>query len=156
MASEALLVDLGDSNGKPKVKGRSSFYSLPKTLSEDDDPFGVFQLRKSGQEEPVSKTADTNIGLLVQIDPSSPKVSVSETAMTMTRYVVCSVSLADCLLAEVLRVWVRVSPAVDIRRLCQGLLLHVWEYVQGQHRHQHSLGRRLPTGTNLCLLLVGS
>jgi len=82
MTSEALLVDLGDSSLKPKVKGRSSFYSLPKTLSEDDDPFGVFQssrqLRKSGQEEATAVCQDTNIGLLVQIEPESPRVSVSE------------------------------------------------------------------------------
>ena len=82
MNSEALLVDLGDSNLKPKVKGRSSFYSLPKTLSEDDDPFGVFQSsrqsRKSGQEEASTACPDTNIGLLVQIEPESPRVSVSE------------------------------------------------------------------------------
>ena len=82
MNSEALLVDLGDTNLKPKVKGRSSFYSLPKTLSEDDDPFGVFQSsrqsRKSGQEEASTACPDTNIGLLVQIEPESPRVSVSE------------------------------------------------------------------------------
>ena len=44
MTSEAILVDLMDNVEKNvKIKGRNSFYSLPKTLSEDDDPFGVFQ-----------------------------------------------------------------------------------------------------------------
>ena len=83
MAGEALLVDLGDSKVRTNVKKRNSFYSLPKTLSEDDDPFGVFQSSRDGkipvQPEPISvTTADTKIGLLVQIDPDSPKVSVSE------------------------------------------------------------------------------
>ena len=74
-AGEALLVDIGDERSKPKVRGRSSFYSLPKTLSEEDDPFGLFQ-QKTQKEEPVVKTvADTNTGLLVQIETTSPKVS---------------------------------------------------------------------------------
>ena len=83
MAGEALLVDLGDSKVRTNVKKRNSFYSLPKTLSEDDDPFGLFQptrdVRNAGQTEPITvTTADTKIGLLVQIDPDSPKVSISE------------------------------------------------------------------------------
>ena len=83
MAGEALLVDLGDSKVRTNVRKRNSFYSLPKTLSEDDDPFGVFQSSRdgktAGQPEPVTvSTADTKIGLLVQIDPDSPKISVSE------------------------------------------------------------------------------
>ena len=83
MAGEALLVDLGDSKVKKNVMKRNSFYSLPKTLSEDDDPFGVFQcsreVKTAGQPEAITATpADTKIGLLVQIDPDSPKVSVSE------------------------------------------------------------------------------
>ena len=83
MAGEALLVDLGDSKVRTNVKKRNSFYSLPKTLSEDDDPFGVFQSSRDGKipfrPEPITvTTAETKIGLLVQIDPDSPKVSVSE------------------------------------------------------------------------------
>ena len=79
MAGEALLVDLGDSKVKKNVRKRNSFYSLPKTLSEDDDPFGVFQCSREVKNEPITATqADTKIGLLVQIDPDSPKVSVSE------------------------------------------------------------------------------
>ena len=78
-AGEALLVDLGDDRLKPKVKGRTSFYSLPKTLSEEDDPFGLFQQKKAGKDESISRTvADTNIGLLVQIDPTSPKAECSK------------------------------------------------------------------------------
>ena len=58
MASEALLVDLGENDKiKTNVKKRNSFYSLPKTLSEDDDPFGLFQssreLKPSAQLEPI-------------------------------------------------------------------------------------------------------
>ena len=83
MAGEALLVDLGDSKVKKNVRKRNSFYSLPKTLSEDDDPFGLFQSSREGKTaglpEPITESmADTKIGLLVQIDPDSPKVSVSE------------------------------------------------------------------------------
>ena len=83
MADEALLVDLGDSKVKKNARKRNSFYSLPKTLSEDDDPFGLFQSSRDGKtaglsESIAEKTADTKIGLLVQIDPDSPKVSVSE------------------------------------------------------------------------------
>ena len=83
MAGEALLVDLGDSKVRGNARKRNSFYSLPKTLSEDDDPFGLFQptrdVRNADQTEPITvTTADTKIGLLVQIDPDSPKVSISE------------------------------------------------------------------------------
>ena len=83
MAGEALLVDLGDSKVRENTKKRNSFYSLPKTLSEDDDPFGLFQsskdMKNAGQAEPITvTTADTKIGLLVQIDPDSPRVPVSE------------------------------------------------------------------------------
>ena len=84
MAGEALLVDLGDSKVRKNDRKRNSFYSLPKTLSEDDDPFGVFQcsreVKNAGNPDSIlsATQADTKIGLLVQIDPDSPKVSVSE------------------------------------------------------------------------------
>lgn len=83
MAGEVLLVDLGDSKVRENTKKRNSFYSLPKTLSEDDDPFGLFQsskdVKNADQAEPTAvTTVDTKIGLLVQIDPDSPKVPVSE------------------------------------------------------------------------------
>ena len=57
MTSEALLVDVKDgrvvcnaekSDKYVKSRGRNNFYSLPKTLSEDDDPFGLFQGQGQG------------------------------------------------------------------------------------------------------------
>ena len=80
MTSEAILVDLMDNVEKNvKIKGRNSFYSLPKTLSEDDDPFGVFQT--SSRCGPASVTEDLMVtseepstGLLVHIEPDSPKI----------------------------------------------------------------------------------
>lgn len=84
MTSEAILVDLMDNVDKNvKTKGRNSFYSLPKTLSEDDDPFGVFQTSSRGgpAPAPASVTEDLMVtseepstGLLVHIEPDSPKI----------------------------------------------------------------------------------
>ena len=82
MTSEAILVDLMDNVDKNvKFKGRNSFYSLPKTLSEDDDPFGVFQTSSRGGPAPASVTEDLMVtseepstGLLVHIEPDSPKI----------------------------------------------------------------------------------
>jgi len=100
MASDAILVDLSDPtpvstnlvgqgplNLLPKKKGRSSFYSLPKTLSEDDDPFGIlskvdskFRDKLGGEElaEREILREEPSMGLLVQIDSYSPKYSISE------------------------------------------------------------------------------
>ena len=88
MTSEAILVDITDSvNSNNFIKnvtsksGRGSFYSLPKTLSEDDDPFGLSSLVKP-EQQPVDdlimmRDSEPITGLLVQIDPDSPKISES-------------------------------------------------------------------------------
>ena len=88
MTSEAILVDVMDnvSDKTVKTKGRNNFYSLPKTLSEDDDPFGIFQGSKdpSKTQQSVSddlmmmNPAEPSTGLLVQIETDSPKISISE------------------------------------------------------------------------------
>jgi len=99
MASDAILVDLSDPapapqvlgqgplNLLPKKKGRSSFYSLPKTLSEDDDPFGILSKTEvKGREKVMGEELEEreilreepSMGLLVQIDADSPKNSISE------------------------------------------------------------------------------
>jgi len=98
MASDAILVDLSDPspvtelvsqgplNLLPKKKGRSSFYSLPKTLSEDDDPFGILSKTTSKVKESVGieeleereiLREEPRMGLLVQIDADSPTYSES-------------------------------------------------------------------------------
>ena len=88
MTSEEILVDITDSvNSNNFIKnvtsksGRGSFYSLPKTLSEDDDPFGLSSLVKP-EQQPVDdlimmRDSEPNTGHLVQIDPDSPKISES-------------------------------------------------------------------------------
>merc|ERR1719508_284549 len=109
MASDAILVDLsvpapstvgamGPLNLVPKKKGRSSFYALPKTLSEEDDPFGLlcFQSKreimdkdklngkKSEGRRVLRKEAST--GMLVQIDADfdSSKDYISESLYSIT------------------------------------------------------------------------
>jgi len=98
MASDAILVDLSDPspatelvtqgplNLLPKKKGRSSFYSLPKTLSEDDDPFGILSKTTSKVKDSVGieeleereiLREEPRMGLLVQIDADSPTYSES-------------------------------------------------------------------------------
>ena len=94
MTSEALLVDITDNvnnvnNGAKHIKnrGRNSFYSLPKTLSEDDDPFGLFQDSKERKQQSVTDdliitkcstvAEEPCTGLLVQIETESPKISES-------------------------------------------------------------------------------
>ena len=90
MTSEAVIVDITDNVGVGKTvrKGRNSFYSLPKTLSEDDDPFGVFQKPREGKQQAVlegellmksvKETKEPSTGLLVQIETESPRISISE------------------------------------------------------------------------------
>ena len=83
MSSDGVLIDITDqgtyaSKGK---KGRTSFYSLPKTFSEDDDPFGIFFANdskhskevKQVEEENLLKSTEPSTGLLVQIDTKSPQ-----------------------------------------------------------------------------------
>ena len=100
MACDAILVDLSDPNPAadivtqgplnllPKKKGRSSFYSLPKTLSEDDDPFGILTKTTSTSkakesvgieelEEREILREEPRMGLLVQIEADSPTYSES-------------------------------------------------------------------------------
>ena len=93
MTSEALLVDITDTVNNVhtakhiKNRGRNSFYSLPKTLSEDDDPFGLFQGSKERKQASVSDdliltkcstvAEEPCTGLLVQIETDSPKISES-------------------------------------------------------------------------------
>ena len=92
MTSEAILVDIAENVGRNVKRGRNSFYSLPKTLSEDDDPFGLFQnLRQQqsvGEEElqvnSVMEKEEPNTGLLVQIETESPRISVSESFNSMS------------------------------------------------------------------------
>ena len=90
MTSEAILVDITDSVnhdvgkaevGLGKQGAKNCFYSLPKTLSEDDDPFGLSSLVKP-RPQPVDmddlimmRDPEPNTGLLVQIDVESPKAS---------------------------------------------------------------------------------
>jgi len=102
MTSEALLVDVREdrvicnaekSDKYVKSRGRNNFYSLPKTLSEDDDPFGLFQGQGQGgsskkQQVSVSdemincetliEKEEPSTGLLVQIETDSPKITISE------------------------------------------------------------------------------
>lgn len=102
MDGDAILVDISDPapvsstggqgplNLLPKKKGRSSFYSLPKTLSEDDDPFGILSFQRKmvsktrekhegdGLDEREILREEPSMGLLVQIDADSPKYSISE------------------------------------------------------------------------------
>jgi len=100
MASDAILVDLsipapvkdsdaqGPLNLLPKKKGRSSFYSLPKTLSEDDDPFGILCKTssmvkdKEEYEEREILREEPSMGLLVQIDADSPKCAESMNSLS--------------------------------------------------------------------------
>ena len=83
MSNDGVLLDITDqvtyaSNGK---KGRTSFYTLPKTFSEDDDPFGIFCANDSKSSKEVKQVEDENLlklaepstGLLVQIDTESPQ-----------------------------------------------------------------------------------
>ena len=82
MSNDGVLIDITDqathaSNGK---KGRTSFYTLPKTFSEDDDPFGIFcatdskhsKEAKHVEAENLLKSTEPSTGLLVQIDTESP------------------------------------------------------------------------------------
>ena len=88
MTSEAILVDIADNVGKNVKRGRNSFYSLPKTLSEDDDPFGLFQNPRPDRQQSVgeggimmgsvTEKEEPNTGLLVQIETESPRISISE------------------------------------------------------------------------------
>ena len=88
MTSEAILVDITDNVGKNVKRGRNSFYSLPKTLSEDDDPFGLFQNPRAEKQQSVGEGGvltssvmekeEPNTGLLVQIETESPRISISE------------------------------------------------------------------------------
>ena len=88
MTSEAILVDITDNVGKNVKRGRNSFYSLPKTLSEDDDPFGLFQNPRAEKQQSVgeggilmrsvTEKEEPNTGLLVQIETESPRISISE------------------------------------------------------------------------------
>ena len=88
MTSEAILVDITDNVGKNVKRGRNSFYSLPKTLSEDDDPFGLFQNPRTDKHQSVgegglmmgsvTEKEEPNTGLLVQIETESPRISISE------------------------------------------------------------------------------
>ena len=88
MTSEAILVDIADNVGKNVKRGRNSFYSLPKTLSEDDDPFGLFQNPRPDRQQSVGEAGvmmgsvtekeEPNTGLLVQIETESPRISISE------------------------------------------------------------------------------
>ena len=109
MDGDAILVDLSDPtpttttsveqgplNLLPKKKGRSSFYSLPKTLSEDDDPFGILSFqskmeskardKKEGEEfgEREVLREEPSMGMLVQIDADSPKYSMSESQHSLS------------------------------------------------------------------------
>ena len=92
MTSEAILVDIAENVGRNVKRGRNSFYSLPKTLSEDDDPFGLFrnprQQQSVGEEElqvnSVMEKEEPNTGLLVQIETESPRISVSESFNSMS------------------------------------------------------------------------
>ena len=92
MTSEAILVDIAENVGRNVKRGRNSFYSLPKTLSEDDDPFGLFQNPRQqqsvGEEEPQVNSfiekEEPNTGLLVQIETESPRISVSESFNSMS------------------------------------------------------------------------
>ena len=92
MTSEAILVDIADNVGRNVKRGRNSFYSLPKTLSEDDDPFGLFQNPRQqqsvGEEElqvnSLMEKEEPNTGLLVQIETESPRISVSESFNSMS------------------------------------------------------------------------
>ena len=94
MTSEAILVDITDNVGKNVKRGRNSFYSLPKTLSEDDDPFGLFQNPRAEKEQSVgeggalmssvTEKEEPNTGLLVQIETESPRISISESFNSMS------------------------------------------------------------------------
>eukprot|EP00092_Neocalanus_flemingeri_P085542 GFUD01107645.1.p1 GENE.GFUD01107645.1~~GFUD01107645.1.p1 ORF type:complete len:677 (-),score=148.47 GFUD01107645.1:186-2216(-) len=106
MAGEAILVDLSDPtptsagtgaplNLLPKKKGRSSFYSLPKNLSEDDDPFGILSFQSKMEIRDKEKLDDLlgereilreepSLGMLVQIEADSPKYSFSESHQSMS------------------------------------------------------------------------
>ena len=80
MSNDGALIDITDqvtyaSNGK---KGTTSFYTLPTTFSEDDDPFGIFCANDSKhinvkhvEEENLLKSTEPSTGLLVQIDSES-------------------------------------------------------------------------------------
>jgi len=90
MTSEAILVDIADNVGKNVKRGRNSFYSLPKTLSEDDDPFGLFQNPRQQHSvgelvvNSLMEKEEPNTGLLVQIETESPRISVSESFNSMS------------------------------------------------------------------------
>jgi len=115
MASDAILVDLsipapatdsdvqGPLNLLPKKKGRSSFYSLPKTLSEDDDPFGILsktcskvkdKVEGEDYEEREILREEPSMGLLVQIDADSPKCVESMNSVSSMN----SLSSTSCML----------------------------------------------------------
>jgi len=108
MAGDAILVDLSDPapstvmsgggplNLLPKKKGRRSFYSLPKTLSEDDDPFGImsFQIKRELKEkdrleggeirERELLREEPSTGMLVNFEADSPKDSISESVHSLS------------------------------------------------------------------------
>jgi len=79
LATEAILVDLSENNSvsseggavHSKPKGRRSFYSQPKSLSEEDDPFGLLaNASKTNDKTHLPNTsAEPSLGTLVQLDP---------------------------------------------------------------------------------------
>ena len=108
MTSEAILVDITDNEGRNVKKGRTSFYSLPKTLSEDDDPFGVFQNPRADKQRSVGdgglliseikEKEEPNTGLLVQIETESPRISISESFNSVSSrydFTVVATSVSD-------------------------------------------------------------
>ena len=90
MTSEAILVDIAENVGRNVKRGRNSFYSLPKTLSEDDDPFGLFQNPRQQHSvgevlmNSLMEKEEPNTGLLVQIETESPRISISESFNSMS------------------------------------------------------------------------
>ena len=63
MSNDGALIDITDqvtyaSNGK---KGTTSFYTLPTTFSEDDDPFGIFCAPDSKHRKEVKYVEEENL-----------------------------------------------------------------------------------------------
>merc|ERR1719508_478592 len=88
----------GPLNLVTKKKGRSSFYALPKTLSEEDDPFDILgfhskmetmdntKLNGKELEEREVLREEPSTGMLVNIeaDFNSPKDSISESLHSLS------------------------------------------------------------------------
>ncbi|XP_023348252.1 uncharacterized protein LOC111716968, partial [Eurytemora carolleeae] len=79
-----VLIELGLEAPKTAKKERRSFYALPKTLSEDDDTFGVLNLPSHSRIDNSETESVVDTGVLVQFDNSQSSTESLEPSKHIT------------------------------------------------------------------------